>query len=86
MFEKYNKLFICVNDITGERLLSKNDKPLLERLKIGPSETLGKLFIRERGVRKMSETQEPVVDVADRVIPEAPEEEENLPHEVCFIY
>ncbi|GFR71730.1 Ras association domain-containing protein 1 [Elysia marginata] len=34
----------------GERLLTNKDHPLLERLKLGPDETVGKIFIKEREV------------------------------------
>ena len=36
--------------MTGERLLTNRDRPLLERLKLGPDETVGKIFIKEREV------------------------------------
>lgn len=34
----------------GERLLTNRDRPLLERLKLGPDEAVGKIFIKEREV------------------------------------
>ncbi|RUS90591.1 hypothetical protein EGW08_001679 [Elysia chlorotica] len=34
----------------GERLLTNRDRPLLERLKLGPDETVGKIFIKEREI------------------------------------
>ncbi|GFO18599.1 ras association domain-containing protein 2 [Plakobranchus ocellatus] len=34
----------------GERLLTNRDRPLLERLKLGPDESVGKIFIKEREV------------------------------------
>uniref|UniRef100_A0A0B7B1P5 Ras-associating domain-containing protein n=1 Tax=Arion vulgaris TaxID=1028688 RepID=A0A0B7B1P5_9EUPU len=62
----------------GERLLTHSDKPLLERLKLGPRETLGKIFIKERcpesgALSEGSNIKMPIVESG---------EEENLPHEV----
>ncbi|BFZ03713.1 hypothetical protein BsWGS_06752 [Bradybaena similaris] len=62
----------------GERLLTHSDKPLLERLKLGPEETLGKIFIKERHpedetLSEHSNIKMPIVETG---------EEENLPHEV----
>jgi hypothetical protein len=67
-----------MHTFTGERLLTSSDKPLLERLKLGPEETLGKIFIKERwleggAVSEGSNIKMPIVET---------EEEENLPHEV----
>ncbi|KAK0044240.1 ras association domain-containing protein 2-like isoform X2, partial [Biomphalaria pfeifferi] len=72
-----NEYVLSIVSEDGERLLTNTDKPLLERLKLGPHETMGKIFIRERtlenGAGKVNSTiKKPIVETA----------EENLPHEV----
>ena len=65
-------------DQTQERLLGDADRPLLERLQLGPDDHNAKIFIKERRL-------EPEVIVPDTVqlpIMEEEEEEETLPAEV----
>ncbi|XP_012939150.1 ras association domain-containing protein 2 [Aplysia californica] len=70
-------LLYIVND-EGERLLTRQDKPLMERLKLGPDESIGKIFIKEK---EMMEEAVPSGVIVQLPIVESAEEE-NLPHEV----
>lgn len=68
-----------VGEQTQERLLGETDRPLLERLQLGPDDQNAKIFLKERRI-------EPDVTVPDTVklpIMEEEEEEETLPAEVC---
>ncbi|CAL1543399.1 unnamed protein product [Lymnaea stagnalis] len=72
-----NEYVLSILSEEGERILTSADKPLLERLKLGPNETMGKIFIREREPEVWSSKHNSSIK-----IPIAETTEENLPHDV----